>query len=269
MSFSAKIILDSTSSYTGTRLVTSELTYPRFIHAEFMTHRVFSRNAASSRAIPTKKMIAMVEANPAMPVYWGKNKRGMSAQSEIDEISAAKSFWLDARDEAVHYARKMLELGAHKQVVNRLLEPWKWMTVIVTATQYSNFFALRDHEDAQPEIAHVARMWKAAMEESVPVKRDWHIPYLQEDEQELPLTTRLKVSTARCARVSYLTHDGVRSIYKDLELHKRLLTGGSSGHWSPFEHPAQAMTLNSGSTRNSGNFKDWTQYRKMHIGECQ
>jgi thymidylate synthase ThyX len=267
--FKAKIILDSISPFTGTRIVTSELTYPRFIHAEFMTHRVFSRNAASSRAIPTKKMIAMVQENPAMPVYWGKNKRGMSAKSEIDDISAAKSFWLDARDEAVHYALKLYELGAHKQIVNRLLEPWKWMTVIVTATQFSNFFALRDHGDAQPEIAHVARMWKAALDESVSVERDYHIPYIQDDEQDLDTETKLKISTARCARVSYLTHDGIRSIDKDLELHKRLLTGGDTGHWSPFEHPAKAIPILPPAHLQSGNFLDWEQYRKMHKGECQ
>jgi thymidylate synthase ThyX len=269
MSFSAKIILDSTNCCTGTRLITSELTYPRFIHAEFMTHRVFSRNAASSRAIPTRKMIEMVKENPAMPVYWGKNRRGMSAGEEITDIAASKELWLEARDRAVEIAEKMRDLKMHKQIVNRILEPWKWMTVIVTATQFSNFFALRDHADAQPEIAHIARMWKVAMDESKSEFREWHIPYIQDDEQDLPLDTRLKISTARCARVSYLTHDGVRSIHKDLELHQRLLTGGDTGHWSPFEHPARAIITPDGVNQYSGNFLNWEQYRKMHKGECQ
>jgi len=214
-------------------------------------------------------MIAMVKENPAMPVFWGKNRRGMSAAEEMDDVTSSKELWLEARDNAVEVAQKMLDLGMHKQIVNRILEPWKWMTVIVTATQFSNFFALRDHEDAQPEIAHIARMWKVAIDESVSVKREHHIPYIQEDEQDMDTEEKLKISTARCARVSYLTHDGVRSIDKDLELYERLRTGGGGGHWSPFEHPARAMALKTGMVARSGNFTNWKQWRKTFEGECQ
>jgi thymidylate synthase ThyX len=267
MAFKADVILDSISK-AGSRLITMELTYPRFIHAEFMTHRMFSRNAASSRAIPTKKMIKMVEENPAMPIYFGKNIRGMSAREEIDKgrVPIAEELWLAARDEAVAYAKALYELGMHKQVVNRVLEPWKYITVICTATQWSNFFALRRHEDAQPEIHHLADLMHAAQSSSEPVERTWHIPYIQEDEQNLSLDIKCKIGTARCARVSYLTHAGKREIEKDLVLHERLLTGSGHGHWSPFEHVAMASSL---PTFRSGNFLGWRQYRKMFEGECK
>lgn len=278
--FKAEVIHDSVNPYNGIRLITSELTYPRFIHSEFMTHRVFSRNAASSRAIKTSKMIEMVEQNPAMPVFWGKNRPGMSASKEIDDIPAAVALWLEGRNNAVETARKMLALNMHKQIVNRILEPWKWITTIVTATDYSNFFSLRNHEDAQPEIHHLAKLWDRAIKESSPVRRLWHIPYIQSDELELPLETRLKISTARCARVSYLTHDGIKSIEKDLELYDRLRTGSGHGHWSPFEHQAEASALNEtrwcpkakfwfNEPMRFGNLRGWTQWRKMHAGECQ
>lgn len=282
MSFSAKIILDSVNPYNGIRLVTSQLTYPRFIHAEFMTHRMFSRNAASSRAIPTKKMIEMVEQNPARPVYWGKNKRGMSAAKEIhgNDINEAKRHWILAKDLMVCSASRLNQLKVHKQITNRILEPWKWITVICSATQFSNFFALRDHEDAQPEIAHLARMWKDALDESVPEERLWHIPYIQDDEKYLTLDVLRKIGVARCARVSYLTHDGKRDVDADLRLYERLLTGSGHGHWSPFEHVAQAIdryedryNFATGKTDRRpiwcGNFQGWLQYRKIHRGECQ
>lgn len=283
MSFSAKIILDSVNPHNGIRLVTSELTYPRFIHAEFMTHRMFSRNAASSRAIPTRKMIKMVEENPAHPVFWGQNKRGMSADGvslTAKGLAEAERTWYSAKTDAVQWAKKLYDVGLHKQITNRVLEPWKWITVICTATNHSNFFALRDHSDAQPEIAHLARMWKVAMEDSEPVERFWHIPYIQDDEQGLPLGVRQKIGVARCARVSYLTHDGVRSIDKDMVLYERLLTGSGHGHWSPFEHVAKATDelevrrdFTTGIKAEApiwcGNFQGWIQFRKMHRGECQ
>ena len=280
MSFSAKVILDSINPHNGIRLITSELTYPRFIHAEFMTHRMFSRNAASSRAIPTKKMIKMVLDNPAMPVYWGENKKGMSADFETVFAGSCEQIWLSARDYAVKHVEDLRRMKLHKQITNRIMEPWKWITVICSATQFSNFFALRDHEDAQPEIAHLARLWKTVQDESTPVEREWHIPYIQDDEQNLDLALRRKLGTARCARVSYLTHDGVRSLDKDETLYERLLTGGSSGHWSPFEHVAKATDemevrrdFITGAKKSApiwcGNFQGWIQWRKLHRGECQ
>jgi thymidylate synthase ThyX len=280
MSYDAKIILDSVNPHNGIRLVTSELTYPRFVHAEFMTHRMFSRNAASSRAIPNSKMITHVNENPAMPTYWGKSKRGMSASVEINNIDAAKVLWLRAKDQMIEKAEAFRNMKLHKQIANRILEPWKYITVICTATQYSNFFALRNHGDAQPEIQYLAQIWDEALKASTPAEREWHIPYIQEDEQNLDLEVRKKIGTARCARVSYLTHDGVRNIDKDLILHERLLTGSGHGHWSPFEHVAQATDMTEArynfATRQweegpiwCGNFQGWVQYRKTCQGECQ
>ena len=267
MGFKADIILDSISK-AGVRLITMELTYPRFIHAEFMTHRMFSRNAASSRAIPTRKMIKMVREDPAMPVYWGKNKRGMCADEEIDagKIGYAKIAWIDAMMEATDRAMGMYQMGLHKQIVNRIIEPWKYITVICTATQWSNFFGLRRHKDAQPEIHHLAEMMFKAQRRSKPQERIWHIPYIQEAEKDLSIDIKCEISTARCARVSYLTHDGKRDIEKDRLLYQRLLTGSDHGHWSPFEHIARGHETK---RHKSGNFVGWEQYRKMFEGECQ
>ena len=265
MSFSAKIILDSVSK-AGKRLTTFELTYPRFIHSQVLTHRLFSRNSASSRAIPTKKMLEMVDSDPAMPIYWGKNKKGMSASKEINDISSAKAYWLAARNNAVFWAKQLYSLGVHKQIVNRIVEPWKFITIICTATEWSNFYSLRRHDDAQPEMQLLANLMYDAQEKSIPVERIWHIPYIQEDEKDLPLDTKCRISVARCARVSYLTHNGKRDIEKDLSLYDRLLTGSGFGHFSPFEPVAKASD---NPDERSGNFVGWIQYRKLFAGECQ
>jgi hypothetical protein len=225
-------------------------------------------------------MIKHVDENPAMPIYWGKSKRGMSAGQELEHLEDVKKIWLDAKDEMIARAHQFRDLKLHKQIANRILEPWKYITVICSATQYSNFFALRDHGDAQPEIQYLARIWKQALDKSTPTERQWHIPYIQEDEEGLDLAIKKKVGAARCARVSYLTHDGKRSVEKDLELHDRLLTGSGHGHWSPFEHVAEA-TEKRGTYYNfatdmfekgpirCGNFHGWIQYRKTCFGECQ
>ena len=151
MPFSARVLLDSVSP-GGARLVTMELRYPRFIHAEMMTHRMFSRNAGSSRAIPIKKMIAAVREDPAMPVHWGQNQSGMAARRELSgtALDAAQRVWKDALDAALAAAERLSDqdIDLHKQLVNRLLEPFAWITVIVTATEWANFFTQRLHPDA-------------------------------------------------------------------------------------------------------------------------
>lgn len=277
---SAKVILDSINPYNGVRLTTLELKYPRFIHAEFMTHRVMSRNSASSRAIPIDRMISMVVEDTAMPVFWAKNKRGMSPTKEIEDTSGAEKLWLEARDSMVDYARKLSDLGLHKQIVNRILEPWKNITVICTATEWSNFFSLRLHPDAQQEIQCLAQRMEEAFTGSRPIPRYWHIPYIQDDELHLDTETKVKIGVARCARVSFLTHDGVRSIDKDIELYQRLLTGSGKGHWSPQEHVAKATNRTASyfdfatNTWNTspiwcGNFRGWIQHRKTFKGESQ
>jgi thymidylate synthase ThyX len=265
MAFSARILLDSRAP-SGARLSTFEVRYPRFIHSEMMTHRVFSRNAASSRAIPIKKMIASIREEPALPIHWGRNQTGMSAREEIPAgvAALAKAEWHAALADALQHAERLAEkdIDLHKQLVNRLLEPFAWITVIITATDWANFFTQRAHEDAQPEIKHIAEMMLAAYRASTPVPiamSGWHLPLVQDDERALPAELLCKISVARCARVSYLTHDGKRDRDKDLELYERLVGGGANGHWSPFEHVA---TPAADAAARSANFTGWEQFRK-------
>jgi len=265
MAFSARVLLDSRAP-NGARLTTFEVRYPRFIHSEMMTHRMFSRNAASSRAIPIKKMIAAVREDPALPIHWGRNQTGMSAREEIsaDIAALAKAEWQAALTDALRHAERLAEkdIDLHKQLVNRLLEPFAWITVIITATDWANFFTQRAHEDAQPEIKHIAEMMLAEYHASTPVPVGagrWHLPLIQDDERQLTDDLLCKISVARCARVSYLTHDGKRDHAKDIELYDRLLDGGANGHWSPFEHVATPAAT---ADARSGNFVGWDQFRK-------
>lgn len=261
--YKAEIKLDSVNP-AGDRLTTFIVTYPRFVHSELMTHRLFSRNSASSRAIPNKKLMDQIVGDPVMPVYWGKNQAGMQATQEVEEIDEVEGLWLDARNSMVRFSKKLAEKGVHKQLCNRLLEPWMFITVIITATEYKNFFRLRCSPSAQPEIRKIAEMMQEQYNNSVPVKHNhgqWHIPFLYSSESST-LTTdeQLKVSVARCARVSYLTHDGRHDVFADFKLHDRL---AESGHWSCFEHQGRALAP----AYQSGNFQGWLQYRKLFEGE--
>lgn len=219
-----------------------------------------SRNSASSRAIPVEKMIRMVQENPYVPWHWGKNQKGMVAEQEVsaEQAEQATEVWLAARDAAVFRARLLLEQGIHKQITNRLLEPFMWHTVIVTATEWDNFLNLRCHPAAHPDIRRIAELMRISLAESKPktmLDGDWHLPYITQDD-EFDLETLRKISVGRCARVSYLTHDGKRDPQKDIELHDRLLT---DGHMSPFEHQAAPLEF---PYEWSGNFRGWLQYRK-------
>ena len=256
--YEAKIIRDSVSP-DRIRLATLQLTYPRFVHSELMTHRMFSRNSASSRAIPTEKMLQQIIEDPVMPVWWGQNQSGMQARTEVqgEDLTAAKEFWLDARDDAVGNFKLLQAVDLHKQIVNRTTEPWMWITVVVTATEWNNFFALRSHPDAQPEIRQIADMAREIFLKSVPEPveyGEWHLPYwgfeddyklegqtwTLDEESGLTLPVPVLVSTGRTARVSYLTHEGRRDVRKDIDLAAERLS--TSAHWSPFEHPATPMS---------------------------
>lgn len=265
MPYEAKILLDSVTP-DGHRLTTFVISYPRFVHAELMTHRVLSRNAASSRAIPVTKMMERVKNDTAMLVWYGKNQPGMQAKEELDEESKQEIIaeWLDARDYAIVKASKMTDKKLHKQGTNRIIEPYMFITVIVSATQWGNFFKLRCHPNAQPEFQKIAVMMKELYDKSIPQRLDygeWNIPMLQPDEDKLDTELKLKVATGRCARISYLTHEGKRDLEADAKLHDTLQT---DGHWSPFEHCAQACK--SGEYKFS-NFRGWNQYRKFFPGE--
>ena len=295
MTITAKVICDSICKQSKIRITTLELEYPRFIHSEFMTHRVFSRNASSSRAIPVAKMIQNIKNNPAMPIHWGANQPGMQARQELDPVAKekAKARWLMAMAIAVEQAQDLNDLGAHKQIVNRILEPFTHIKVIVTATDYANFFALRDHEDAQPEIRELAVAMKKAIEESTPQLLgigEWHLPYLDEEDlknirehlEENNITRHdlaqhqiwmmaCAVSAARCARVSYLTHDGERpTLQKDLELYRHLINANPP-HMSPCEHQAtpDIHDMYEGWHRLElqANFSGWVQFRHLIKGE--
>ncbi len=165
MAIEAKVLADSVAP-NGRRLTTMLWTYPRAIHSEIMTHRAFSRNAASSRAIPTEKLIQRVVDDPWIPTYIGKNQKGMQAGELLtdDDLHEAQMQWLTARDQAVERARALVKIGVHKQVVNRIIEPWMWITVIVSATEWGNFFGLRDHPMAEPHFQELARLARARRE---------------------------------------------------------------------------------------------------------
>lgn len=232
-----------------------------------MTHRVFSRNAASSRAIPTAKLIEQVRTNPAMPVEWGSNQPGMQAGPALSEAKQhdCEDWWEFNATVAANCAEAMLDKGAHKQVVNRILEPFMWMKTIVSSTEWNNFFSQRISPHSQPEMCQLAILMRDALRGSEPVAMkysDWHAPFLNDfDTWGGRLSDLLKISVARCARVSYLNHDGTRDVQKDLDLYERLKR---DGHWSPFEHVATPAHPNECGT---GNFWGWDQLR--HLPEYQ
>lgn len=318
MTISAKIIADSISP-DGVRITTFELEYQRFIHAEFMTHRMFSRNAASSRAIPVKRSIELVLEDTARPTHWGKNQPGMSAREECNKAfprlvigfdqhgnmvdrtieATREEVWDEARDAAVRIARDFDDAGYHKQIVNRILEPYTHIKVVCTATDYDNFYWLRRHPDAQPEIQELAeQMWQAA-EASTPRPLNpgaWHTPYYQDgyweeaaawanpvdgkpiDDHLNTLEDALAVSASCCAQVSYRRLDD--SIEKAHEIYDRLVDT-TPVHASPFEHQATPMETegccgwSEGIThadRNgvkwSGNLRGWIQHRQLIPGNA-
>ena len=261
-----KIIADSISE-AGKRITTIQMKFHRFVLAEFNTHRMFSRNFSSSRAIPTKKLLDQVRNDPAMPVWWGKNQAGMQAPEELDGPTKqqARGAWREAAVSAAYEADRLVGMGVHKQIVNRLIEPFVWVNGIVTSTEWDNFFALRCHPDAQPEIQALAYMMRDAMDASEPWKLaegQWHLPYITQDELqdnfEKQSTLLTKISAARCCRVSYDKQDGLSpDVEEDLLLFERL-AGSVPIHASPLEH--QASPFESPYTR-SGNFIGWSQFR--------
>lgn len=284
----AKVIADSVLS-TGSRLTTLQLRYPRCIHSEFMTHRVFSRNASSSRAIPVRRLIQDILDDPFVPLHWGKNQKGMQADSEHAQAvnwydhegdlvpQAREDAWLSGLEQAAALARAFDEAGYHKQLVNRLLEPFAHINVVVTSSKWENFFELRDHPDAEPHFRILAQEIRRARDASHPVLLslgEWHLPYISADWPHSVLDA-VQCSVARCARVSYLTTEGKEpSISEDLALYGRLV-GSEPLHASPAEHQACARVLSQSFVKDfdvspliadevCGNFDHgWVQYRKI------
>ena len=254
------------------RITTMVLSYPRFVHAELLTHRVFSRNASSSRAIPIGTMIDRAINHTAYPVHWGKNQKGMQADEELSpkDQERAKGLWAGAAQMAARYAMELANVGVHKQIANRLIENFQNIEVVVTSTKWANFFALRNHPDAQPEIQELARQMLKAYRNSKPTLLSggqWHLPFVGKTERiALEDTVACKISSARCARVSYLTHDKRKpTVEEDLQLFERLM-GGNPKHASPTEHQAMVPTQElydfSPELFQSNLGSYWVQYRK-------
>lgn len=291
---SVKVIADSI--FHGVRLMTLELQYARFIHSELMTHRMLSKNSASSRAIPVKTMIELVKSTPAMPVYWGKNQAGMQAKEELtgDDLDRAQLLWKRGASEAIQVAEAMNAVGLHKQTSNRGLETYQMMKSVVSGTEWANLIHLRNHTDAQPEFHELARCIVEAMTLSQPVvlkSGQWHLPYVDTsfDNEEnviysaagevIDQETAIMVSASCCAQVSYRRLD--ESIEKAKDIYKRLIES-EPAHSSPFEHqatpmsnitlanPLQTWNWENGVTHVrkdlslwSGNFRSWIQHRQL------
>ena len=219
----------------------------------------------SSRAVPVRKVLAQVWSDPMTPVEWGANQAGMQAHTQLTgwRKAVAKCLWRTAAKVACIFAYGFIKVNLSKQIANRILEPWQKMVTIITATEWTNFFELRDHKDAQPEFRALAKEMRAEIERT-PItylkSGEWHLPFISEAERrENPVQDLIKMSAARCARVSYLTHDGkLPSKEKDIDLFNKLV-GSTPAHSSPVEH--QATPLDE-ATANSNNFYGWYQYRE-------
>jgi Thymidylate synthase complementing protein len=298
---SVKIIADSVNAFTNSRVTTYELEYPRYIHAEIMTHRLFSRNAQSSRAVPVKSALLHIQTNPVYPIEYGRNKAGMSSVEALnpEEVAQVQNIWKNAAEAAVDASMSLNDIGLHKQWANRLTEPFATIKVIITATEFDNFFWLRDDVDAaQPEIVALARTMYEARRDSTPVflhNGFWHVPYVYWEEvgdkqvffdgsgNVISEEVALKISASCCAQVSYRKLDD--SLEKALDIYQKLFSGPKP-HNSPVEHQAKCVEGNVGSYRVwengithvdrigawwSNNFKGFIQHRALiedavHLG---
>ena len=293
----ARVVAYSVSEETQERIITYELEYPRIIHSELLTHRLFSRNAASSRAIPVAKMIEMVVDNPAMPVRFGANQAGMQDKG-VEHIATVKSLcvdgcprnlsavdaWVQAAWFAAEVATAFDKSGYHKQICNRLLEPFQYIKTVVTFTgSGNNWFGLRDHADADPTIAELARAMKEA-EELAPMvylkTGDWHLPYYGEcgaffEGENRGLEQAKRISASCCAQVSFRKLDN--SSEKADKVFERLVES-KPVHASPTEHQATPLKKGVGfrspyvthidrdGNAWSGNFRNWGQMRQVIEG---
>ena len=258
-----KILADSLSP-TNKRLTTFELTFWRPILPEITRHRCFSFSVRSSRATPVDTLIAEISQSPWGPCEWGANQKGMVAEKVITQeeaLTALKYIWYHAAKGNCSMAKALADAGVHKQIVNRLLEPFSCTHMVLSGTEWENFYKLRCAKDAQPEMRDLALKMKEVQEENEPEELDyneWHLPYITEEDREKYSNRELcKISAARCARVSYKLYDGSTDVEKDLELFNKL---SSKGHFSPMEHQA---TPTEPRFYLSSNFKGWNQFRQI------
>lgn len=300
----AQVVLASEHETTGKSIYTIHLRYPRMIHSEIMTHRVFCRNARSSRAVPIKTMLEEIRETPFVPWHWTKIQKGMQGEDGWNEpvqiLGAAalhidperhvsnEAAWLWGRDMMCDLAESFANAGYHKQVVNRLIEPWMWIDVLVTSTEWANFFHLREDEAAEPHIRDLARLIHQAIDNAdcqILAPGEWHLPYITDEDREyanncgrdeLPTNILCEISAARCARISYRPFDGNPSYEREFERYKGLV-GGNAIHASPLEHQAAADDLFDRDDDGtmfyahpdlSGPLNGFIQFRKLIPGEC-
>lgn len=263
-----KVIADSINPDTGKRITTLAIKIPRIILSEHNTHRSLSRNFSSSRAIPAKKLRKEAWEHPFVPIYWGANKSGMSADQQLTgfNLSMAKFSWKLAGKFAVMFHKMMEIVGVHKQTCNRIIEPWMSVVGTITSTEWDNFLRLRYDRNAQPEIIVLAKKIHDAIKASEPTvpENGIHLPFIDEEERRtFPIDQLIKISVARCCRTSYANCLGKKSQpEEDIKLYHRLL---GNGHFSPFEHIA--LIPNHGRVAKElqydlqRNFRGWYQLR--------
>lgn len=284
MQISANILAHSKCAITGKEIITFEWVYPRMVLAEINTHKMLVKNSASSRAIPIKKVIEQVLSTPAAPVSWGKNQPGMSAREELvgEELERVQDLWHYAAEQAADIAAAMDEVGVHKQVANRILEPFQFMKTVITGTEWDNFWCLRNHPDADPTLHALAKVAYAAYKASTPqilYPGEWHVPYVEatrnsftgdgktlkyftygelEDgtvaQIELTAEEALKVSSSCCAQTSFRSSDD--TLEKAIRIYERLVES-KPVHASPFEH--QATPMHAVSWKTKTNLAAWPQ----------
>jgi len=285
MGCTVTILADSIAP-NGSRLTTFEVEHWRAIHAEVLRHRMFSFSAASSRAIPGGRMWEYVQNHPAGPLAWTSAKKGMQGGDALpaDALYLAKNDWRRAEQCARHLAKELDKLGVHKSISNRLLEPFAHIRCVITSAKpgLDNFFHQRLHPDAEPSMQQLAKRMALAYKASTPRRLqagEWHLPYIDAEDWASLSTScpniggaaLARLSAARCARVSYKTHEGKRPTHdEDLDLYSRIV-GSDPKHASPTEH--QAMAVEDADSRpdpeQNGNLgPGWIQHRKMIAGEC-
>ena len=304
MTYTAKILAHSkTPNSFVPPALTFDCLYPRVIHSELMTHRVWSRNASSSRAVPTSAIIKMVRDDPYVPLRWGLAGKGMQDHGEMSPQAQKRHLraYMQARDNALETVERMLadpEKPA-KQIVNRLLEPWSHIRVVITGTTFANFFAQRRNPGADPAIQALAEAMWQAYKKSTPELLEpgqWHLPYIQDfekmaifgltgEERDIAMGNLIKMSAGRCARTSYNRSTNLAPLAEeDLTLTDMLITSRPM-HASPLEHQLTPDTFQlydqpdreTGRPKltrvwdhpeQSGNLAHgWRQYRKTIPGE--
>lgn len=256
-----KILADSINPNSD-RITTFLIDIPKPLLGEVARHRVFSLNAASSRAIPIDRVIEQVTDDPWIPIFT-KSQRGMGGKEFTDEeeISHIQAEWLVARDNAVTQAVYLKEMDVAKEIVNRLIEPWQIVPVIITGTTFDNFFNLRCAESAQADLRIIAEEMRKQYGESEPKRVEWgdyHIPFSEKDVEEIAtsreLFDELDVSVSKCAAISYSNHTKDEPIEKHIQRTERLL---KMRHLSPFEHQACSRL------GEHANLKGWQSYRNF------